>query len=233
MQPLWFFAKQAGDTQELESLKKRAFANEKALRKIRRRYTKELSKSGWFRLLRRSLWDSPSRVEDNQFSHSSSSDSSALSASTLESLVQGRIRAEGRRESAFSPREGDDDERDFFEGERTEGSGGFEEKEGEGETSNSEMSESFGDDAFKENRVQLDSDEDAGAAGAGVSMQLPGNPSEGSKLSYKFNQLSQRKIGTLRRLLEQNERQDKQADDERAVSPTHFLKICTFAFTGV
>ncbi|KAL8441754.1 hypothetical protein Emag_006917 [Eimeria magna] len=168
-----------------ESLRDRAIANEKALRRIRRRYAKELAEC-----------------------------TSRLSASTVESLVQSRIRSEERGGSVVSPQEGDDG-RGIFQEERAENC--FEEDGREAESSSStETIKTSESERFEEKRMQLDSDDETEAAAAGMSMELPGNLSEGSKLLYKFDQLSQRKIGNLRRLFGRYEHQEREPDEEPA-----------------
>lgn len=164
--------------------------------------------AGFLRSLRRFI--SSGAWAEDVLPSSGSSDSSVLSASTVESLVHRRIRG-GEVEAHFRLEESEPAAESDAQTGQSRGS-----EDTAGLKKGTEISGTRGHpNGFgrysKTMRVQCGMPHEVDSDDA-LPPQIPGRPRENALLSHKLDQLSKRKVGTMRRVLQESAGQSRLAD---------------------
>lgn len=185
-----------------------------AVEKHRVRLFLVLFSAGFFRLLRRFI-SSRAWAEDGAIS-SGSSDSSVLSASTVESLVHKRIKAE--EEELLSPRDdtdpGTEQQTSPESAEGRRGSSGSTHEAQEPAFRRQQKEPGRGRLQQFESGVDADSDD-------ALPPQMPGGTRDDTKLfSYKLDQLARRKVGAMRRIMQQSAKHNTCKDAASPIEAT-------------
>ncbi|OEH73614.1 hypothetical protein cyc_06213 [Cyclospora cayetanensis] len=217
---LWFVARQMKDSGKMQAiLRKQAEEVEASLDSIRRRYQEERSESGFLFLLYRYIYSSTWASDPPR--SSASSDSSGVSGRTVESLVHQRIQAEDKQQDssrASSVSRSDSTPRTSSSRRLNRASNNTRAPKGRGLQGPSRASGVSGVSRWsasckgsqtegvtatgrkrkhpkrQEGQSEYDTDD-------ALPPEIPGSIKRDALLAHKFDQLAQRKLGILRRIV--------------------------------
>lgn len=206
--PLWFVAKQTRDKRELASLKKQAYQAEKTLASIRRRYAEERAESGFFRQLSRFI--SSGAWAEDQAPSSGMSDSSVVSDSTVESLLHQRIQAQQLQSSNAESEPASESDGELSERGRI--GVGFQMR-GEASRSNPGDQAEEGSENYSRSTQGSPKSPPVTDCDDTLPSEVPGYSHKDNMMFYKLEQLSQRKIASMRRVVQETTKQGTSAGD--------------------